>query len=98
MSRGRAWCWTLNNPTEEEIASIKDLEVKYLIFGNEVGENGTPHLQGYVVFLNPVTLAQAKGRLSTRVHLEKPKGSAAQNIAYCSKDGDIFCKVMPGFW
>lgn len=92
MVRCRSWVFVLNNPTEEEIAKIQEIECKYLIFGKEHFEvdlnddnDWTPHLQGYVTFLNPVTLAQAKGRLSDRVHLEKPQGSALQNKEYCSK-------------
>lgn len=66
--------------------------MRYLVYGRETGENGTPHLQGFVVFLNPVTLTQAKGRLSTRVHLEKTQGTPAQASEYCKKDGDVFEK------
>lgn len=91
-TRSRSWCFTLNNFTSAEYDAIIALDCKYLVVGKEVGEEGTPHLQGYIAFLNPVTLAQAKGRLSARAHLERPHGNAAQNRTYCTKEGDFFEK------
>lgn len=52
--RNRYICWTLNNPTESEIANLQSLVLDppqtftYVLYGKEVGENGTPHLQGYL--------------------------------------------------
>jgi len=49
MAKGtRAWCFTLNNYTEEERDALRSLKCKYIVFGYERGEEGTPHLQGYV--------------------------------------------------
>lgn len=48
MSQGKNWCFTINNWTEEEFQLLQDIEVQYLVVGKEVGENLTPHLQGYV--------------------------------------------------
>nr|UBJ25945.1 replication-associated protein [Giant panda circovirus 6] len=45
------WCFTVNNWTPEEWDSITQVlgpTVKYLCVGKEVGEGGTPHLQGYM--------------------------------------------------
>ncbi|KAJ1637567.1 hypothetical protein T492DRAFT_950752 [Pavlovales sp. CCMP2436] len=48
----RVWTYTINNYTEEELAFVKLLvepsEVKRHVCGIEVGENGTPHLQGAI--------------------------------------------------
>lgn len=88
MSRGRAWCFTLNNYTEAEFETVKQADCRFLICGREVGESGTPHLQGYVYFQNAVRLSSVKALLGARMHLELAKGSVEQNIAYCSKDGN----------
>jgi len=46
------WCFTLNNYTDEEMEQIKNLApsgiIQYIAFGEEIGEEGTPHLQGYL--------------------------------------------------
>lgn len=84
-TRHRNFCFTLNNYTEEEVRIIKDIECKYLVFGFEVGESGTPHLQGYIMFEHPQLFSNMKSRL-LRSHIEVAKGSATQNINYCIKE------------
>jgi len=92
MSRSRAWCFTLNNYTDAEIEHLGGLDCRYLVYGKEVGESGTPHLQGYVVFVNPCTMAACKTKISPRAHLEKARGSHAEAATYCKKDQDFFEK------
>lgn len=89
--RSRGWCFTLNNPTEVDFAQLKTLETKssYFIYGKEVGEEGTPHLQGYIYFKSQRTLKSLKKQLS-RAHLEVARGTPEQNKDYCSKDGDVY--------
>lgn len=90
MSDGRSlgWCFTLNNPQEED--SIEELKVaaQYLICAKEVGEEGTPHIQGYTFFKSKKSLAQLK-KFLPRAHFEAQKGSFEQAIDYCKKDGDF---------
>lgn len=55
MSKGLYWTFTLNNYTAEEEGSMMDALAEqciYLIVGKEVGEEGTPHLQGYLGLKN----------------------------------------------
>lgn len=62
------------------------------MFGFEIGESGTPHLQGYVEFENARALGGVKKIIGSRAHLESRKGSARQAVDYCKKDGDFFEK------
>lgn len=87
------WVFTLNNYSEEEQARIRDFAgsdiVKYLIFGREVGDSGTPHLQGFAHFKEPKSLNWLRAHFSDRAHFEKARGSFKANRTYCSKDGDF---------
>lgn len=86
----RAWCFTVNNYTDANQASLRATECRYIIFGREVGESGTPHLQGYVEFANALTLAGAKRRLGIdAAHLEPRRGTPIEAATYCRKDGDF---------
>ncbi len=88
------WCFTLNNYTDSEVTSLTgavDNECcQYVCWGFETGDSGTPHLQGYVYFDKKHTMQQVKRKLPLRrAHLETSRGTPAQAIAYCQKDGDF---------
>lgn len=88
--RSRAWCITINNYTFEDMLSLhRDLWYRYLIFGFEVGENGTEHIQGYVYFDEAKTMESLKKKLP-RAHLEPAKGTPEQNFDYCKKDDEYY--------
>lgn len=88
MNRSRNFCFTLNNFDENEIELISNLKCKYCIFGKEKGENGTPHLQGYIMFNNARSFNSVK-KLIPRAHIEVAKGSPYSNFEYCSKDNNF---------
>jgi len=81
----RSYAFTLNNYSEEEFMLIKQLKSKYIVIGDEIGENGTPHLQGYVNFSNPVSFNTIKKAIP-RAHIEVAYSSGYQNFEYCSKE------------
>jgi len=87
------WCFTLNNYTMEEYNTFSVCEKEYLVMGKEVSNPhadnpaGTPHLQGYIVFVNRKRLAGVK-KLSPRAHWEIKRGTPLEAAAYCKKDGD----------
>lgn len=88
MAQSKRWCYTLNNYTDEERQTLVDYPNVYHVVGKEVGENGTPHLQGYFVFKTAKRLAAMK-KVSSRAHWEVAKGSTDANFVYCTKDGDF---------
>lgn len=92
-SRIRAWVFTLNNYTKDEVKHIESLinekRVRYIVCGREVGEQGTKHLQGYIYLNNAATFTSVKKLLGTeRVYIAQAKGNAKQNRKYCTKDND----------
>jgi len=94
-TRVRSWCLTLNNPTDEEVNHLRGLNerlFKCAIFAHEIGESETPHIQGFVQFVNARTLTACKKILGTaRVHLEAANGTPYEAYNYCMKeDGEIF--------
>lgn len=92
ISPAKRWCFTLNNWKEidyEVISSIVPEICKIAIIGSE--DQGTPHLQGYLEFntkLRPKSVFK-----NDRIHWEKAKGTRAQNIDYCSKEGNVLLKL-----
>lgn len=84
MSRIRNFCFTHNNYPDTQLQD--NLECKYIIYGKEVGESGTPHLQGLVTFANGRSLSAAIKALPG-CHVEVARNLTAA-IEYCKKDGD----------
>lgn len=89
--RGKRWCITLNNYTEEEESSVQSLVglsfLTYVVYGREVGTSGTPHLQMYVETkkkLSRPSILKMPGL--SRASLIKANGSAEQNREYCTKE------------
>ncbi len=84
------WCYTINNPTPRDGEIIHDSNLKFLyhVCGREVGENGTRHMQGYVVFVNRCRLSSVK-KIFPRAHLEIKRGTVLEASEYCKKDGDF---------
>lgn len=78
------WCFTYNNYDETSIKDLLDkLSSSKYVFQEEIGEQGTPHLQGYVAFNKKVRAKQYVG--IDKIHWEKKKGTIKDCIRYCSK-------------
>lgn len=94
--QSRRWCFTVNNATAEEKEALNLLftqrsatRVSYLTYGNEIGENGTPHLQGYLEVEKKLRLGGVKQLPGlARAHLERSLGTGDQAAEYCHKDGN----------
>jgi hypothetical protein len=93
MSRAKRWVFTLNNYTaaeEAQIASLGNDGATYLVYGREVGESGTPHLQGFVIFTAPLRFTTAKSKLGDRCHIAVSTARLPSQAAdYCKKGGDF---------
>lgn len=90
--QGSRWCFTLNNYTAEEKQRLLDLirsdETTYGVLGYEIGQGGTPHIQGFVVLRQRRRFGAAKALCGARCHLELARGTSWQAAQYCKKDGD----------
>ncbi|UOF80604.1 rep protein [Naiadivirus wakense] len=92
-SKSRRFCFTINNPTNDEstkVATFLDGDrVVYGVVGREVGETGTPHLQGFVILTSPQRFAFLHTNLCARAHLEVARAKSSKAAEYCKKDGDF---------
>ncbi|AXH75585.1 MAG: putative viral replication protein [Uewvirus yahnais] len=79
------WVFTLNNYNEEDKELIEGIDCQYVIYGKEVGENGTPHLQGFIQNHNRKRLPAMK-KLIPRAHWEPRRGSPITASKYCEKE------------
>jgi len=89
-TKSRGWCFTINNPGDFDRMDVERLSElsEYYVCGNEVGDEGTPHMQGFVRFKHAVSFARVKSLLS-RAHIEAQKGTSHEAAEYCKKDGDF---------
>lgn len=93
-SASKSWTFTLNNYTDQECDILKNEIKKYgsnYRVQSEVGESGTPHLQGFIELTT-------KGRPSEtfsckRIHWEKAR-SDKHARKYCCKDETADNKII----
>lgn len=93
----RRWVLTQNNYTEEEVQIIVeklgDTNSKIVMrcqIAKEVGEKGTPHLQGYIHFHNSKTRSALDKWFGFHwKDSQMAKGTDFENHNYTAKDGDI---------
>lgn len=82
-SARETWCFTINNPTEDD--DPLDWDCRYVIYQKEKGDNDTIHYQGYVEWHKPKRLSGCK-KVNARAHWDQRKGTQEQAIAYCRKE------------
>lgn len=85
-------CITVNNYNLEQIDQLTNFFKiccdKYIL-AKEIGEQGTPHLQGAFVLKRKDRFSSIFKKLKFTCHLEKMIGNWKQQVEYCSKEGDI---------
>ena len=105
-------CFTINNYTPNGLAAMTELlhggpelqitretRVTYLAFQREVGESGTPHLQGYLQLERSISIVKVTDWLNsivgTPVHTEKTMGSSDQANEYVTKEDSRLEGTVP---
>lgn len=89
------WVFVVNNYTDQDLVDIPLWDTKYHHFGKEVAPTtGTPHLQGYAIFKQPLRLSALK-KLHARAKWIPAIGNTQQNIVYSGKDGEFFSFGTP---
>ena len=91
-SQLRNFVFTWNNYTSDDVKVVEDYikeHCKYGVFGREVGESGTSHLQGYMELKKRTRFNTLRKALNNS-HIEKRRGTAKQASDYSKKDGDFF--------
>lgn len=87
MLRARRWTITKKAETEDDRLKYDAECMRFIIYQLEKAPTtGYMHLQGYVEFKQPMRQNAVKRLFGDTAHLEVAKGSAEQNIAYCSKE------------
>lgn len=93
--RSRAWCLTINDPTEGETELLKGYQAAYIIVGDELSPTtNKKHYQIYLRMENAKSFTKMKKEFP-RAHIEKAIGDDLQNKKYCSKEKVLFERGTP---
>jgi len=101
FSQGKNICFTVNNPQEQLNpdwwTEDEQTNTRFVVWQLEMGESGTPHLQGYMELKQTKRLRQIQAMEGlTGGHFETRRGTKAQAIDYCKKDEGRL--EGPWFW
>ena len=97
--QARHWNITFNNYTEEDEDQIKKAlrnnssKIVSAIMAREVGDSGTPHIQGYIHFQRRArqsTVHSFLGYKKPTFHLSVLRKTPLAAFRYCMKDGDYY--------
>ena len=93
LQRSR-WVFTINNFDRNlnlrSHLSNSNFKVKRCVWGYEVGEEGTRHIQGYLEVMRSVRLCFVK-RIFPSAYWDAARKGALENYEYCTKGGDFDC-------
>ena len=85
----RNCCFTWNNPPADAIDKIRALPyVSYGVVGNEVGEAGNPHIQGYLEFRGQKEFAVVHRDLGN-AHIEEARIYGAPRMVLKNRDSRV---------
>lgn len=93
----RHFAFTWNNYAKHDTnwktnldAQLIKLGANYYVYAEEVGEKGTPHIQGYVQLKIRKYFNVLKQTLHPTIHITIVNGSSQDNINYCKKVDKFF--------
>ena len=93
------WTFTLNNydgnVNYKNYMCKSQFKVSRAVWGQEIGVNGIPHLQGYLELQRSLRLHHVK-KIFLTGHWEGATENSLVNYRYCTKDGDF--EVIGDFW
>lgn len=108
INPAKQWAFTMNNYPEnwKELIVADGAKFVFLFAGLEIGDEGTPHLQGYLESDKKVRPIETCQEWSKKCHWEiagkraksrSPKWIRQCNVGYCTKDGkwENFGQEMP---
>lgn len=84
----KTWKFVLNNWEAKDRVFFESLDCNVIVFGEEVGQSGTPHLQGHITFKRTYRLSALK-KLHERTHWEVAK---CEDFNYELKGENVFIK------
>lgn len=93
-NRFMRWCFTINNP-DALLSPPKGC--KGFIYQLEIGDSGTPHYQGVIVFDKPIRFTTCKNRLPEGAHIEPARNWMA-SLRYCQKEETRVAGTSPHFY
>lgn len=78
--------FTINNYSSDDISHLNNYKCSYMVYGKEIGEKHTPHLQGYCELKSKLARSViAKSSAFKRAFIDVRKGTQKQAIDYCKK-------------
>jgi len=92
------WVFTTNNPEVDDVPPNVWPDVEFVVWQHERGEQGTEHLQGYVVFVGKKRLSWIKENCCARSHWEPRNGTHEQAKAYAMKEDSRMPGGQSGPW
>lgn len=92
------WDFVLNNYNEEEVCQIKQFITTFCKkggFGYEVGESGTPHLQGFLSLIKKERKSALYKKAGFIRASLRPTRNEEALIEYCKKDKNFWTHGLP---
>lgn len=89
--------FVINNYTDDVVCQLKRILptiAKKAVCAFEVGESGTPHIQGYISLIKKDRMSGLINKYECFTHASfRPCRNEKALIEYCQKDGNVFIKI-----